>query len=102
MGLAAEAAPAGDRQKELQTGLVGDARRIEIVEPAGGPTFLDRSHGEPAVGVHREDAEFEPVRAFERMRPDHETRFRRPASAASASLLSATKRSSAVWMKLVM
>ena len=69
--LAAETVPARDRQEEFQPGAVGDLRGGEIVLPAGLPALRHVGDGQPAIGIGREDAELQPVRAFERMRFRH-------------------------------
>ena len=65
--LAAEALPAGDRQDELETGLVRHAGDLDDLRPERGPALGNARQSEAAIGVDREDAELEDVRAVHRM-----------------------------------
>jgi len=49
--LAAEAAPARDRQKEFEPRAVGDTGRVQIVVPTGAPALGDIGDGEAAVAL---------------------------------------------------
>jgi hypothetical protein len=65
VGFTAEAAPAGDRQNELNAGLVGKLGDFGNLLPVGLPAILGDAHRHAAAAIDAEQAELECVRAEE-------------------------------------
>ena len=61
VALALVAVPAADRQQELEAGLVGELRRLDVVVPGRVPALGRLGQAQPALAVHPEQAELELV-----------------------------------------
>ena len=61
VALALVSVPAADRQQELEPGVVGELRRLDVVVPGGVPALGRLGQAQAALAVHAEQPELELV-----------------------------------------